>query len=321
LQADSSLSLVQEREYSQGQLNSEPLDVPDANVVIQSSDFVHFRVHKPVLAMASPVFKDLFSLHQPSDSESVDGLPVVQLTEDAELLNSLLSMFYPVHLVIPKSYEQVLYLLAACQKYKMDQIQAFIRAEVNHGNFPMPVGTEVFRAYAIASSKRLIPEMEDAARLTLDYPMTFETLGEELRLFEGSALRDLAHFRQRCRDNLVACLRSPNLYKYPFNMWMPCATSYSSSIFRTGSPPIWLTNFVKQRLTELGQAFTRPLPNSSNFREEYLSALRAHTVTSGNVTCVTCSVVHTMKGEIFCEEIENRLEQAISEVGNSPFYF
>jgi hypothetical protein len=270
----------------------------------------------PVLAMASPVFKDLFSLHQPSDSETVDGLPMVQLTEDAELLNSLLSMLYPVHAVIPKSYEQVLYLLAACQKYEMDQIQTFIRAEVNHGKFPIPVGTEVFRAYAIASSKRLIPEMEDAARLTLDYPMTFETLGEGLRFFEGSALRDLAHFRKRCRDNLVTCFRSPSLCMNAFNIWIPCTTSYSSSISRTGSSPTWLTNFVKQRFTELGQMFTRPLPNASNIREEYLSALRAHTVTSGNVTCVTCSVAHAMKGEKFCEEFENQLEQAISEVGN-----
>jgi hypothetical protein len=34
-------------------------------------------------------------------------------------------------------------------------------------------------SYAIASSKGLIPEMENAARLTLDYPMTFESMGDE----------------------------------------------------------------------------------------------------------------------------------------------
>jgi hypothetical protein len=66
--------------------------------------------------MASPFFKDLLSLPQPSDSESVDGLPVVQLSEDSELLNSLVSMLYPVHRVIPKSYDKVSYLLAICQQ-------------------------------------------------------------------------------------------------------------------------------------------------------------------------------------------------------------
>jgi len=69
-----------------------------------------------VLTMASPIFKGLHTLPQPSDSESVDGLPVVQLSEDSELLNFLISMLYPVRVVIPKSYEKVLYLLATCRQ-------------------------------------------------------------------------------------------------------------------------------------------------------------------------------------------------------------
>ena len=61
--------------------------------------------------MTSPFFKDLLSLPQPSDSETVDDLPVVQLSESSELLNSFVSMLYPVHKVIPNSHEKVLYLL------------------------------------------------------------------------------------------------------------------------------------------------------------------------------------------------------------------
>src|SRR5258708_36157036 len=83
------------------------------------------------------------------------------------------------------SHHKVLYLLAACQKYEMASVQSSIRAEVSRGEFPAPSGAEAFYAYAIASTKGLIPEMEYIARLTLDYPMTFETIGEGLRLFEG----------------------------------------------------------------------------------------------------------------------------------------
>ena len=92
-----------------------PFVVPGANLIIRSSDHVDFRVHKPVLAMASPFFEDLLSLPQPSDSEIVDGLPVVQLSEDSELLNSLISILYPIHTVIPKSYEKVLHFFATFQ--------------------------------------------------------------------------------------------------------------------------------------------------------------------------------------------------------------
>jgi hypothetical protein len=121
LQAESALTLVRDQEDPQAQINTttsppETFDLPDPNLIIRSSDLVDFRVHKPVLATASPFFKDLLSLPQPSDSESVDGLPVVRLSEDSELLNTLVSMLYPVPTVIPKSYDKVLYLLATCQQ-------------------------------------------------------------------------------------------------------------------------------------------------------------------------------------------------------------
>jgi hypothetical protein len=83
----------------------------------------------------------------------------------------------------------------------MASVQSSIRAEVSHRSSPVPQGAEAFSAYAIASAKNLIPEMEYAARFTVDQPMTFEVLGERLRLFEGSALRNLASSHKRSRDN------------------------------------------------------------------------------------------------------------------------
>jgi hypothetical protein len=109
------------------------LNVPDASIVLRSSDQVSFRVHKSTLAMSSPFFEDLLSLPQPPDGEVVDGLPVVQLSEDASLLNCLISLLYPIPPVIPGSYEKVFALLAACQKYDMVSIQSYIRAEIQRG--------------------------------------------------------------------------------------------------------------------------------------------------------------------------------------------
>src|SRR5258708_19285203 len=208
LKAESGLCFVEEREYPQTQIQShtsesplEPFDVPDPDLILRSSDLVDFRVHKPVLTMASPVFKDLFTHPPPSDSKSNDHLPVVKLPEDSELINSLISVIYPVDKAVPNSYEKVLYLLvtwsaveltlyhkvlyllAACQKYDMVSAQSFIRSEVSCGRFPAPMGVEAFPAYAIAMGKKLIPGIENAARQTLNHPMTFEILGEVLLLF------------------------------------------------------------------------------------------------------------------------------------------
>jgi hypothetical protein len=171
------------------------MNVPDANIIIRSSGQVNFRVHKSLLAMSSPFFEDMLSLPQPPDGEVVDGLPVIQLPENAGLLNCLVSLLYPISPIIPGSYEKVFALLAACQKYDMVSIQYYIRAEIQRGVFPAPVEAEAFNAYALASSMGLVLETENAARLTLGQPMTFESLGEGLRSFKGRALCELVRYR------------------------------------------------------------------------------------------------------------------------------
>ena len=179
-----------------------------ADVILRSTDLVNFHVHRLVLLTSSPFFADMFSLPQPVNDEVIDGLPVVHLSEDAEVLNSLISMLYPVPPEIPSNDDNILALLAASQKYDMIAVQSSIRAEVSRRGLLSPKGAEAFRVHAIACRSRLIPEMEATARLTLDYPMTFDYLGEALRSFEGWVLRDLANFRQRCRDSLTPCFNS-----------------------------------------------------------------------------------------------------------------
>jgi len=291
----------------------------NADTIIQSCDSVNFRVHKLVLSLSSPFFDDMFSLPQPSDQEVVGGLQVVRLSEDADVLKCLLTMLYPIPSMIPNSYDKTLMVLAASQKYEMDGAQSRIRAEIRHKNLPMPIGAATFRAYAMASIKGLSSEKETLARLTLDFPMTLEFLCDELPFFEGWVLRDLLSFRRRCRDNLILCFKSfLDLGKPPFNIWMSCTQSGSSlrSHTRTGYSPSWLTSLFRERLAELDQAFTNPLPNTSDIRGEYLSALQAHITSNG---CITCLKAHAMNGETFCKEIENRLALAIGKVGDLHF--
>ena len=297
------------------------LDLANGDVIIQSCDFINFRVHKSVLSLSSPFFDDMFSLPQPPDQEVVGGLPVVRLSEDAEVLNCLLTMLYPISSMIPDTYDKTLMVLAASQKYDMDVIQSRIRAETQGKKLPMPTGAATFHAYAIASVKGLSPEKETLARLTLDFPMTFEYLCDKLPFFEeGWVLRDLIGFRRHCRDNLISCFKSfLNLNIPPFDIWSSCTTysySYSYPSSETGYSPSWLTDLFQERLTELGQAFTNPFPNTSNIREEYLSALQDHMASSD---CAACPKVHAVNGEMFCKEIENRLALAISKVGKFHF--
>jgi hypothetical protein len=268
--------------------------------------------------MVSPFFGEQLSLLQPSDSRSVDGLPVVQLSEDAELLNSLVSMIYPVYAVKPKSYDKVLDLLAACKKYDMVQLQFSIREKVKWRAFPALSSqeTDYFGAYAIARSKGLIPEMEEAARRTLLHPMTFETLGEGLRLFNGSILRDLAQFRKRCRDKIVTYLESFLDVHAPgsSSIWLGCSDvmpngSGSDSSSRNVLPS-WLCRFFSRMINNLKlRAFTDSLSTFTlSIDGEYSTSFRGH------AGCDFCSRVDSAKGSTFRSEIRSRFYQARDEV-------
>ena len=265
--------------------------------------------------MSSPFFNDMFSLplSQPSEMEVVDGLPVVQLSEDAEVLSGLITMLYPIPFKLPNSYDKALTLLATAQKYDMFGIQSRVHAEIQSREFPPPTGAEAFRSYAISSSGEVSSEREKLARLTLDFPMTFEYLCDELPSFKGWALHDLVGFRKRCRDNLVSCFESfLKLYEPPFKIWMSCnATSYPAS---TGISPPWLIQLFQKHVDQSRDAFSKPLFNPQSIRGEYLSALKVHVGLPSSRHCITCSRVHAVNGEAFCKELSDRLTHALSEI-------
>ena len=190
----------------------------------------------------------------------------------------------------------------------MASIQSSIRAKVKLGNFPTPKGAEAFPAYAIASGKGLIPEMENAARQTLDHPMTFEVLGEGLRLFEIGALSALASFRKRCRENLVSCIDSFIDFQSPrpSSIWVnACCREIH---WRYGLPN-WLYQLFSrtQKDLRLGK-FTHPLDIHLRIRGEYLAAFESH------VDRQVCLKTHVSKGSTFCTELENNLAHAQDKV-------
>lgn len=203
----------------------------------------------------------------------------------------------------------------------MVSVQSSIRDKVKCGKFPAPKGNEAFTAYAIAAGRGLIPEMESAARQTLDLPMTFQALGKKLRLFEGWALRNLVSFRKRCKDCLITCLGSFLEAKPPgpSNIWTNCpeATSRAPRDFRREPVPVlppWLNDLLSRNQKDLKlQTFSRSLDIHSRIRREYFAALQSH----GN--CYTCSGVHTRNGSTFFAELENKLAQAYNKVLNSLY--
>ena len=313
----------------------EGLSISGTDIILQSSDHVNFPVHKSILASSSQVFRDMFLLPQPSN-ELVSGLPVLHMPEDAELVRSLITVLYPIPSEIPAQYDRVLALLAASQKYDMPAVQFSIRAEVNYKNLAVPTGDESFRAYAIASKHRLAAETSTAAIRTLDYSLTFESLGSELQHFEGWALRDLANFRKSRRKEVISCLNSfLDAHSGPSKIWVGRHCHEAEDEWGLGSRrkhgipsasksnpvlPTWLRDFFTAQIAELKKS-TDALIQPSSIREKYLTALRAH-MGSGRSSdgCTSCLEVYVHRGEGYCVELERKLAQARDQASSKSLF-
>lgn len=66
----------------------------DGNVILITEDRVGFKVHKSVLSLHSDLFKDLFKLPQPAESDRVDDCSVVHLQDASSGMAPFLSLFY-----------------------------------------------------------------------------------------------------------------------------------------------------------------------------------------------------------------------------------
>lgn len=72
----------------------------DGNVILATATML-YRVHRGVLSLNSPVFREMFSLPQSHDEgvpsaagENLDGVPIVRIHDDDAVFRLLLKVFY-----------------------------------------------------------------------------------------------------------------------------------------------------------------------------------------------------------------------------------
>lgn len=94
-------------------------DHHDADVALRTCDGKCFFVYKAVLSLASPVFRDMFSLVQDVGPQSFSGLPVVDIPEDSCVVDCLLRICYPTSDPDLTNAETINSCLAVAHKYEM----------------------------------------------------------------------------------------------------------------------------------------------------------------------------------------------------------
>ena len=218
------------------------LDDPDADIILRSCDHHEFRVQKFYLTKISPVLRELIlsasSSRRSSTANATSSLPSVQLSDSATTLSSLLTFILPVLPVLPSTLEHTMILLSAAQKYQMDPILSRIRTMMASLDPPPIRPGTAFQSFSLAQLYGLRQEARQAARMTLTFPFTIESLEDNLDAIPGVYLHELWKYYQSIRTHLTSDLAAFRTTGMPVLTSSPChpITSYGT--------PSWLDDYV-----------------------------------------------------------------------------
>ncbi|KAI0664236.1 hypothetical protein C8Q70DRAFT_1146050 [Cubamyces menziesii] len=161
---------------------------PAADIIICSSDNVHFRLHKIILSIASDFFGDMLSLPQP---DGAAGLPVIPVTEHSSVLESLFRLCYPIKDPLLLTVEQVRSTLEAAMKYQMEEA-----TEIATAKLLSLVTVAPLRVYAIAY-RHSLENVVHAAEQAVHKQSAQAMYVDELEEIPMSAYRRLLSYCER----------------------------------------------------------------------------------------------------------------------------
>ena len=166
-----------------------------------------FRVHKFILSLASPVFKDMFAFPQPSNqnhNEQLD-IPIVDVPDSPTVLDAILRFVYPG--VRPPAFTDlstVSSLLFAADKYDIVSMRPALKDALR--SF---IDAEPFRVYIVASRLGFMEEAKAAAKVsTLEAIMLPKYHEKDVRHVSGVDLYRLLWFSKTREDFARSAIRS-----------------------------------------------------------------------------------------------------------------
>ena len=89
---------------------------PDADVILRASGGKEFHAHKLVLSLASPMFRDMFSVPQPPTTKP-SQLPTVDVDDSPEALEIFLLIIYPARKPLIDDIQTLASVLRLADKY------------------------------------------------------------------------------------------------------------------------------------------------------------------------------------------------------------
>ena len=178
---------------------SYPFDAEDADLILRAADCEEFRVHRCILSIASPVFRDMFSFPQPHDPSR--KLPHVDLPETVTTLDTLLRYIYPVPSPKIEDFTALNNLLVSAEKYGAEGVISRLRTILVSPHF---LDLDPLRVYAMACRWSFLEEAKLASTRTvyIDLTKQGEQCTEDMKHMSGLDYHRLLVLQQARKDTV-----------------------------------------------------------------------------------------------------------------------
>jgi len=201
----------------------DPFTTEDGDVVLRAGPDDTFRVHKIVLSLASPVFKDLFRTAQPDQPDGGENsLPTIPITDPPESVDFLLRFIYP-GVPLPTTTDPVTLstLLTIADKYGVSTIPPVVKERLADEK---TLEKDPFGVYIVARRCGLGGVAKKAARgLTLPKVMASPS-SKDPQNFAGDDFFRLVWFMKKRDEEGKMMIRGHFLWDTdPFMVGMPYA--------------------------------------------------------------------------------------------------
>jgi hypothetical protein len=175
-------------------------NAPDADAILCSSDRKELRVHKVIISLASPVFRDMFSLPQPVESPS--KIPSIDIPESSDILQPLIQHLYPYSPPEIPDVEMWAKLHTTADKYNIEVVMDWLEGML----IPRFLKTSPLRVYALASCWGFEEEAKIASRGTLTIDISNGFPEEDARLMGGVACQKIYVLHTQRREQTRALI-------------------------------------------------------------------------------------------------------------------
>ncbi|KAF7376384.1 BTB domain-containing protein [Mycena sanguinolenta] len=115
------------------------LYIEDGNIVLSAKDSekntIYFRIHKSTLVKNSPeAFGNMFAIPAPPTMDQYDGVPLVQMPDDAEALHDFLALLYDPQCIVAileaEDFPKLLGPTELAKKYQVDWICKLVASQL-----------------------------------------------------------------------------------------------------------------------------------------------------------------------------------------------